>query len=631
VDPATDLTADQAEKHAARLEDDDDQRCVLVCTPMLGDAWLGPRLAWVSNWQLHPAPHAVQVLSADAASWLAVSEEAARAAICNFQLRQICCDLWSTADFLSTGSFCEAAQKTSYWTDLHKGMYNVSSFGDMVALLKTWLLIFRPIFRLPASSVWTAEADSLLAMPHITMRQVAGLYKKLAFGSAGGASPWPGQVVKWERARIAYHDCEMDTTDTDLWMTLKEQMDDIKRPLLFTSGSAAATALPLPPMAAAPALKRQRKRYSRRAEPVSLTVQWPMPENEADNGRQQASVSPPRHAAAQRCWNESQAAADAAVKAMQLSMDLHVICADLSQEYGVAEATPIPVLALDPNHPMPPRFRYITRREGVADVAPDKDWRSASTGCHCAGGPCGPSCLHVQFRDALFKHDKDFDCQPMAPPGGHGRLSYLPEAHGTCILHAKEADSHLHECGDLCACSPDCPMRVLQHGVRRKLVLMPTNVHGWGVFAAEAISRGQFLGEYVGCVITDKQAESRADDEYLFDIYHRSWGQDKREGILVVDANEAGNVTRFFNHSCLPNCTVRLVHWDSDDPRLAHLAFYALRTIPAGVELTINYGYECDKSLPKQFKVPCNCGAGKACRKWLRNTHGSKRHATPRK
>ena len=47
--------------------------------------------------------------------------------------------------------------------------------GDMIALLKTFLLIFRPPFRLAAASVWTAEADGLLAMPHITLRQVHGL------------------------------------------------------------------------------------------------------------------------------------------------------------------------------------------------------------------------------------------------------------------------------------------------------------------------------------------------------------------------------------------------------------------------------------------------------------------------
>lgn len=617
VDPATDLTVVQAESQ----EDDSDQRCVLLCLKT-------PRLEWVSSSQLHPAPHPAQVphLEADAVCWLSATKDAARAAICNFQLRQMCCDLWSTADFLSAGSFCVAAQTTTYWTALHAGMYNVSSYGDMIALLKTFVLIFRPPFRLAAASVWTAEADGLLAIPHMTLRQVHGLYKKLAFGSEAGASVWPGQVVNWEKARIAHHDCAMDTTDTELWVTLKQRMEDMTRPLLLlTSGATTASpALPRPPPAAAPAAKRQKKRHGR-AEPTSLVVPWPQPENEAINGRLPAAAPSPRHAPSQRCRTEAQAAADAAVKAVKLSLELHVICADISEEYGTPEATPIPVLALDPNHPLPPRFRYITRREGVDNVAPDKDWRAASTGCHCTGAHCGPSCLHVQYRDALYKFDKDFDNQLMAPPGGHGRLSYLPGSFGTCILHGNEADSHVHECGDLCACGPDCPMRVLQYGVKRKLALMPTNVHGWGLFAAETIFRGQFLGEYVGCVMSDKQADEQVEDEYLFDIYHRSWGKDKRHGCLVVDANEAGNVTRFLNHSCAPNCIVRLVHWDSDDPRLARLAFYALKEIPAGVELTIDYGYECNKSLPKKYLVPCNCGSGKdVCRKWLRNTASRK-------
>ena len=81
VNPATDLTAVQA----GSQEDDGDQRCVILCLPT-------PRLEWVPSCQLHPAPHPAQVphLKADAVCWLTASKEAARAAIINFQLRQLC-------------------------------------------------------------------------------------------------------------------------------------------------------------------------------------------------------------------------------------------------------------------------------------------------------------------------------------------------------------------------------------------------------------------------------------------------------------------------------------------------------------------------------------------------------------
>lgn len=588
VDPSIDLSADQAASHAALVAKDPDLRCVLVCLP-------SPHLEWVSHAQLHKDPS--QPSTDDAAYWSAAPKEAVRAAVCNFQLRQLSCDLWGLADLLSMDCFCPAAQNTSYWAALHDSMYTVSSYGDMVALLKTFLSIFRPSFRLTAAAaVWTAEADGLLAMPHITHRQVAGLYRKLRLGHEC-KTMWPGQVVKWEPARIAHHTCPMDTSETALWARLKDQMEDTERPLLLTANAAIS---PSSPLATAPAQPTDELNRTKR------------------HGRMVAAFAPPSPwpAAHERCLSEAQTAADLAVKALQLNLGLHVLCADLSQMYGDPEATPIPVLALDPNHPLPTKFRYITCRDGVDAVAPDKDWRAASSGCQCSrGAPCGAGCFHVRYRDAVFKHDKDWDDIRLA-----GRLSYLPGSHGMCILHS-QANSHVHECGELCACSADCPMRVLQYGVQRKLALMPTS-RGWGVFAAETIFRGQFVGEYTGIVIHDQKAEAcaaTADDEYLFDIFHRSWGAGNRNNCLVVDAHKAGNVTRFLNHSCLPNCIVRLVQWESDDPRLSHLAFYALKEISAGMELTIDYGYEVDGALPKEQKVRCMCGSGKKCKKWLRN------------
>ena len=85
-----------------------------------------------------------------------------------------------------------------------------------------------------------------------------------------------------------------------------------------------------------------------------------------------------------------------------------------------------------------------------------------------------------------------------------------------------------------------------------------------------------------------------------------------------MDASEKGNITRFLNHSCSPNVIVRLVRWESNDPQLSQLAFFALQDIPAGSELTINYSYAIDPKLPK---VRCHCGAVK-CRRFLRNKRG---------
>lgn len=70
----------------------------------------------------------------------------------------------------------------------------------------------------------------------------------------------------------------------------------------------------------------------------------------------------------------------------------------------------------------------------------------------------------------------------------------------------------------------------------------------------------------------------------------------------ILDAKRIGNVGRFLNHSCQPNCFIQNVYIDTHDPRFHHLAFFSYTTIKAMTELTWNYAY--DKSHPK-FKCLC--------------------------
>ncbi|CAL8091204.1 unnamed protein product [Orchesella dallaii] len=61
---------------------------------------------------------------------------------------------------------------------------------------------------------------------------------------------------------------------------------------------------------------------------------------------------------------------------------------------------------------------------------------------------------------------------------------------------------------------------------------------------------------------------------------------------LNVDGIDTGNVGRYFNHSCDPNLFPQYVFIDCHDLRLPQIAFFALRNIQAGEELTWNYNYE---------------------------------------
>jgi histone-lysine N-methyltransferase SETMAR len=56
----------------------------------------------------------------------------------------------------------------------------------------------------------------------------------------------------------------------------------------------------------------------------------------------------------------------------------------------------------------------------------------------------------------------------------------------------------LGECGDGCACGPSCGNRRTQRGVAVQLRVVRHLQKGWGLHAAEALGRGQFVCEYAG-------------------------------------------------------------------------------------------------------------------------------------
>jgi SET domain-containing protein len=141
----------------------------------------------------------------------------------------------------------------------------------------------------------------------------------------------------------------------------------------------------------------------------------------------------------------------------------------------------------------------------------------------------------------------------------------------------------------------------------RRIQVRRSGVHGKGVFALQPIAKGESIIEYVGEIITWKQADKRGpsdpDDEnhtFFFSIM---------DGERVIDANVGGNAARWINHSCDPNC-------ESDEDEDTHRVFIkAVRNIKAGEELNYDYGLVIDEPYTKALKAQylCLCGA-KNCR-----------------
>lgn len=127
-----------------------------------------------------------------------------------------------------------------------------------------------------------------------------------------------------------------------------------------------------------------------------------------------------------------------------------------------------------------------------------------------------------------------------------------------------------------------------------KILRKRSNLHGFGVFAKESINKNKRIIDYAGELISNKQSEAR-EDRYLskgciwvFRV-NRNWSR---------DAHVGGNVARFINHACKPNCWIDVVD--------KTIWVRAARNISAGEELTYDYNTEGDKVLPCRCRPNCN-------------------------
>ena len=134
-----------------------------------------------------------------------------------------------------------------------------------------------------------------------------------------------------------------------------------------------------------------------------------------------------------------------------------------------------------------------------------------------------------------------------------------------------------------------------------KAVSLPTierkksKLHGYGVFALETINKNKRIIDYAGELVSNKVSEKR-EDRYLkkgciwvFRV-NRAWSRDAAVG---------GNIARFINHSCTPNC------WIEVDAKTKTIWIRAAKAIRPGDELVYDYNTEGDKVIPCRCRPNC--------------------------
>lgn len=98
-------------------------------------------------------------------------------------------------------------------------------------------------------------------------------------------------------------------------------------------------------------------------------------------------------------------------------------------------------------------------------------------------------------------------------------------------------------------------------------------LNGIGLFACKRLPAKKKILEYVGEIITSKEADRRG-GKYLFEISNRR----------TIDGKGRDNLARYINHSCDPNCETEI-----DGSRVF---VWSLRSIKDGEEITYDYGKE---------------------------------------
>jgi uncharacterized protein len=121
-----------------------------------------------------------------------------------------------------------------------------------------------------------------------------------------------------------------------------------------------------------------------------------------------------------------------------------------------------------------------------------------------------------------------------------------------------------------------------------KLIVAPSRIHRWGVFAGEFIPARRKIIEYTGEKISRRETKRRAEGplNYIFTL-NAYW---------CIDGNVGGSGAQYVNHCCNPNVYAWIVK--------EHILYMSVRDIHPGEELTIDYHFDKDVE-----RVPCHCGA----------------------
>ena len=146
-------------------------------------------------------------------------------------------------------------------------------------------------------------------------------------------------------------------------------------------------------------------------------------------------------------------------------------------------------------------------------------------------------------------------------------------------------------------------------------------IHSYGLFTASPILANKPVIEYVGEIISSDLADSREQAaELKLHLLRPSMNSTtsqissyffRLDEDWIIDATWYGNISRFINHSCDPNCYARVIdsHTNTlpDLPTSKQIVFFSKRKIKANEEILYDYQFPMEEDEVK--RIACKCGA----------------------
>ncbi|KAF1961280.1 hypothetical protein CC80DRAFT_234792 [Byssothecium circinans] len=202
-----------------------------------------------------------------------------------------------------------------------------------------------------------------------------------------------------------------------------------------------------------------------------------------------------------------------------------------------------------------------------------------------------PECTYANKSLGTTEHAFECDCSDEWDPIDKRNNACGEDS--DCINRATKM-----ECVGDCGCGRDCQNQRFLRKQYADVTVIKTDKKGFGLRANTDMKPGDFIFEYIGEVIDERTFRRRMlqyDQDGIKHFYFMSLTKGE-----FVDATKKGNLGRFCNHSCNPNCFVD--KWVVGDK--LRMGIFAERKIKAGEELVFNYNVDRYGADPQ----PCYCG-----------------------